>query len=185
MKKSLVKSKAYVEIDPVALQTTGEIKIISEPVIAPEITNNVPRGGFEIAYLASICDILDKLGNKKIKVLQYLLKNKDGQNCLNITQAELCAKVGCSRQIVYETIKMLTDAGALTKKGTVYRLSPRVIVKGDAQREGYIMQKFVEEREARPKGPKVVAELEQTNIEGQMAFKNADMELFEEGAKYE
>lgn len=139
--------KYYVEIDGALLQDTGEVKIIGEPIHAPEQETKVPRGGFEIAYLASICDILDQLGNKKIKVLQYILKHKDSNNCLNMTNSQLADAVGCSRPVVIETIKMLNDAGVLVRKGTVIMLSPRFVVKGDARREGYLMRKFTETQE--------------------------------------
>lgn len=145
MKKQVsLQNKCYVEIDENLLHETGEIKIIGEPIHAPEQNTTVPRGAFEIAYLASICDILDQLGNKKIKVLQYILKHKDSSNCLNMTNSQLADAVGCSRPVVIDTIKMLTDAGVLTRKNTVIMLSPRFIVKGDAQREGYLMRKFTE-----------------------------------------
>jgi DNA-binding Lrp family transcriptional regulator len=68
-------------------------------------------------------------------------------NTLNCTNTELAKKIGCSRQVVVDTMKILTDAGLVVRKGTVIRLSARVFVKGDAQKEAYIMRKFTEEKE--------------------------------------
>jgi hypothetical protein len=142
-----IENKLYVQIDDCFLET-GEIKIVGDPIEVAEQEQKTPRGGFEIAYMSALFDIFDKLGGKKYCVLQYILKNKDGMNCLNITNTELAKKTECSRPIVVETMQILIDAGMITKKGTVIRLSARVFVKGDADKEAYIMRKFTEEKEA-------------------------------------
>ena len=145
LSKGRVENKWYVEIDP-CFQNTGEVKIVGSPINVAEQEQRTPRGGFEIAYMSALFDIFDKLGGKKYLVLQYILKHKDGMNTLNITNCELAEKVGVGRNTVVDTMKILTDAGVITRKGTVIRLSARVFVKGDAQKEAYIMRKFVEER---------------------------------------
>jgi DNA-binding MarR family transcriptional regulator len=165
MTKGKIESKCYVEIDKELLHSTGEIKIIGKPIDVAEQEQKTPRGGFEIAYMSALFDIFDKLGGKRYSVLQYLLKNKDGMNCLNITNSELAEKVGCSRPVVIETMKILTDAGLVVRKGTVIRLSARVFVKGDAQKEAYIMRKFVEEQE------------KDKQIKGQLEFTDTDLNL--------
>lgn len=145
IKKKNIERKCYVEIDP-CYKETGEIKVIGEPIDVAEQEQIIPRGGFEIAYMSALFDIFDKLGGKKYLVLQYILKNKDGMNCINITNTELAKKIKCSRQIVIDTMKILTDAGLIVRKGTVIRLSARAFVKGDAVKEAYIMRKFKEEQ---------------------------------------
>ena len=165
LKKSKVENKYYVEIDP-CFQETGEIKIVGTPINVAEQEQITPRGGFEIAYMSALFDIFDKLGGKKYLVLQYILKHKDGMNTLNMTNSELAEKVGVGRNTVVDTMKILTDAGVLTRKGTVIRLSARVFVKGDVKKEAYIMRKFVEEQE-------------QTQIKGQLQIVNTDLELKE------
>lgn len=148
LKKGKVENKCYIEIDP-CYKETGEIKIIGEPIDVAEQEQITPRGGFEIAYMTALFDIFDKLGGKKYLVLQYILRHKDGMNCLNITQRQLAEKVKVSLQTVNETMKILTDAGIVVRKGTVIRLSARAFVKGDAVKEAYIMRKFKEEQEDR------------------------------------
>lgn len=143
--KGKIENKWYAEIDP-CFQSTGEIKIVGEPINVAEQEQKVPRGGFEIAYMSALFDIFDKLGNQKIKVLKFLLSNKDGMNCLNMTNTEIATKVPCSRKTVVETIKLLSEVGMVVRKGTVLRISPRVVVKGGQQKEGYIMRKFIEEQ---------------------------------------
>lgn len=146
-KQGNIENKYYVEIDKQLLEDTGEIKIIGTPINVAEQEQTTPRGGFEIAYMSALFDIFDQLGNQKIKVLKYILKNKDGMNCINISQRQLAVETGVGLTTVNATMKLLKDAGVITQKGSVIRLSARVFVKGDAQKEAYIMRKFVEERE--------------------------------------
>lgn len=159
-----VQHKWYVEIDSI-FQETGEIVIIGEPIDVAEVMKTTPKGNFEIAYMSALFEIFDKLGGKRYKVLEYILKHKDSMNCLNITNTELAEKVGCSRPVVIETIKILTDAGIVTRKGTVLALSPKVFVKGNAQREGYIMSHFREMQESEKPMP------------GQLRIVGTDMDI--------
>ena len=148
MKKcNKIENKYYVEVDKKLLEDTGEIKIVGSPINVAEQEQSTPRGGFEIAYMSALFDIFDQLGNQKMKVLKYLLKNKDGMNCLNISQRQLANETGVGLTTVNSTMKLLKEAGVITQKGSVIRLSARVFVKGDAKKEAYIMRKFVEEQE--------------------------------------
>lgn len=139
--------KAYVEIDLEMLEATGEIRIISSPIIAPTITERVPRGKFEITYTAELFDIMKSLGNKKIEVLSYILDNKDGNNCLNMTNLQLSKAIGVARQTVIDTMKILTDAGLVQRQNSVIMISPRLMVKGNQLREAWLMRKYEEIRD--------------------------------------
>lgn len=159
-----VQERAYVEIDLKTLNETGEIVIKGAPIIAPTITEKVPRGKFEVVYTAELFSILKELGNKKIEVLSYLLDNKDGNNSLNMTNTEIAEKVGCSRPTVIDAINVLKNAGLLRKKNSVITLSPRLMVKGNQIREAYLMRKFEELPE--PDEEDII----EAQIDGQMKF---------------
>lgn len=139
-----VQKKAYVEIDYDALQTTGEIKIVSEPIVAPTITTKVPRGKFEITYTAELFGILEKLGNKKIQVLSYLLDHKDERNQINMTYPQLMKATGTSRQTVASTLSILSNAGLISRQNSVIMISPGLMVKGNQMREAYLMRRYQE-----------------------------------------
>ena len=137
-------NKAYVEIDLQLLRSTGEIRIISEPIIAPTITSKVPRGKFEITYTSELFDIMKELGNKKIEVLSYILDHKDGNNALNITNAQLAKKLNISRPTVIDTMKILTEADLIKRENSVIMVNPRLMVKGNQLREAWLVRKYEE-----------------------------------------
>lgn len=141
-----IENKWYVELDPDALKN-GNMVMVGKPINVAEQEQKTPRGGFEIAYMTALFDIFDKLGGKKYIVLKYLLAHKDGMNCINITNTQLAEACKVGRNTVVDTMRILTDAGLVTRKGTVIRFSPRAFIKGDAKKEAYIMRKFTEEQE--------------------------------------
>ena len=167
-----IKKKAYVEIDLKALQETGEIKIVGEPILAPEVTTKVPKGRFEIVYCAELFDIMKELGNRKMNVLTYLLDHKDGNNCINATNTQLANTIGVSRPTVIDTIKALENAGLATRKNSVLMISPNLMVKGSQLREAFLMHKF-EELSEEKRLPILEGE-----IEGQMEV-NMDGDVIE------
>ena len=138
------KTKAYVEIDLELLESTGEIRIISAPIVAPTITTRVPRGKFEITYTAELFDIMKTLGNKKIEVLSYILDHKDGRNSLNATNTQLAELTGISRKTVIETMKILQEANLVKRQNSVILISPKLMVKGNQLREAWLMRKYEE-----------------------------------------
>lgn len=139
-----ISKRAYIEIDLALLESTGEVRIIGEPIIAPTITERVPRGKFEVTYTAELFDIMKTLGNKKIEVLAYILDHKDGNNSLNMSNIELSKTIGVARQTVIDTVHILQDADLATRKGTVLMISPRLMVKGNQLREAWLMRKYEE-----------------------------------------
>lgn len=139
-----LRKTAYIEIDLELLESTGEIRIIGAPIIAPTVTERIPRGKFEITYTAELFDIMRSLGNKKIEVLAYILDHKDGNNALNMTNLQLSKEVGVSRQTVVDTMNILKDAALVARKGSVIMISPRLMVKGNQLREAWLMRKYEE-----------------------------------------
>lgn len=140
--------KAYVEIDLELLEATGEIRIVGAPIVAPTITTKVPRGKFEITYTAELFDVMKELGNKKIEVLSYLLDHKDGNNTLNMTNAEIAKELHVSRPTVIDTMRILSDAKLASRKGSVIMISPKLMVKGNQLREAWLMRRYEEFDEA-------------------------------------
>ncbi len=147
-KRAKAVEKAYVEIDLKLLQATGEIKIIGEPIICPEVSTRVPRGQFEVTYTAELFNVMKELGNRKIEVFAWLLDHKDGNNSINTNLRELAEKTKTSYKTVQQCIAVLKEAGLVHQKGSVYMISPNLMVKGSQVREAYLMRKFEAMEEA-------------------------------------
>ena len=137
----------YVKIDGFIYQNYGVIETIGEPFQAEDEMRKIPRGSFEIVYPQKLCQILSDLGTPKIRIFAYLLNNKDSWNCINTSWNELAEKTNTSNETVHSTIRYLTDEGFLTRKRCIYRISPKIMVQGNKQKEAYIGMQFWEEYE--------------------------------------
>lgn len=128
----------YVQVNEDGTPVTGEIKKVD--VIIKEI----PRSGFAITYLSAIVNMIENLGNKKMQVVKYILQNMDSNNKLSETTREVAQGCGVSLQTVIETLKLLESCGIVARKTGTIMLSPKLVHKGNAQRERYLMTKFSE-----------------------------------------
>lgn len=128
----------YQQINPDTGELIGEIRKVDV------VVKEVPRVGFEITYLTNIIAMIDSIGNKKMQVVKYILQKKDSNNKLSETVREIAKGSGCSLQTVQETLKLLESCGVIARKTGTVMLSPKLIHKGNAARERYLMTKFVE-----------------------------------------
>src|SRR5690625_6009795 len=68
-------------------------------------------------YLTAIIQLIDKLNNKKIQVVKYILENMEkSTNTLIITTTELAKKSKVSRQTVSDTLKILEESQIIARK---------------------------------------------------------------------
>lgn len=119
-------------------EATGEI--IDVDVVVKEI----PRTGFSITYLSTIVSLIENVGNKKMQVVKYILQNMNPQNMLIETVREISEHSGCSKQTVNQTLQLLEGAGIIARKTGCIMLTPKLIHKGNAQKERFLMMKFNE-----------------------------------------
>jgi len=128
----------YVQVDKDGKPITGEIKEV-DVVIKPTSRHN-----FYITYLSAIIQMIDGVGNQKMKVVKYILQNMDSNNKLVETTNEIAKKSGVSKGTVVETLKLLEQADVIARKTGCVMLSPKIAHKGNAQKERYLMTKFQE-----------------------------------------
>lgn len=128
----------YLQIDPETQQPIGEIRQVDV------VIKEVPRTGFAITYLSSIINLIESIGNKKMQVVKYILKSMDSNNILLQTVREVAEGCGCSIQTVNDTLKLLENAGIIARKTGAIMLSPKLVHKGNAKKERYLMAKFIE-----------------------------------------
>jgi hypothetical protein len=98
---------------------------------------------FEKIWLTHLLDALDIVGNKKVKVLSWLLDNKNSDNHIIGTQRSIAEMANVSTPIVNETLRLLTSINAIRKVNSgVYQLNPDVIFKGGYQKRMNILLQF-------------------------------------------
>lgn len=112
------------------------------------VIKEVPRVGFAITYLSTIIQMIESIGNKKMQVVKYILGKMDSNNKLVETVREISKGSNCSLQTVNDTLKILENCGIIARKTGCVMLSPKLLHKGNAQRERYLMTKFFEIQDA-------------------------------------
>lgn len=143
--KTLYKGKEmWVQVDPQALQETGEIRTVGEPIVADASITKCDRNGFEITYLAYLFDVFDQLGGQKYKVFKYIVEHKSPENTLIITQAELAEKCEVTRETVRQCLKLLKEKGLIATRTGAIMVLPKIAHRGKAKREQFLMHKFEE-----------------------------------------
>lgn len=118
---------------------TGEI------IEADNLFKETPRSGFMITYLTAIIQLIDSLGNKKMQVVKYILRNMEkSTNTLIITTRELASKSNTSIKTVIETLKVLEDAQIITRKTGAIMIHPELVHRGNNGKEKYLLARFQE-----------------------------------------
>ncbi|WP_323086153.1 replication/maintenance protein RepL [Providencia alcalifaciens] len=119
-KSKIVGKKTFLD------QSTGEL--VDMNVVQMEDADF----NFEKIWLGHILQALDCMGSKKIKVVTWLLDNKNSENTVIATQRDISEQCNVSLPIVTETLKILQAGDVLKmKQNGVYMLNPNVIFKGD------------------------------------------------------
>jgi hypothetical protein len=128
VKKSIKIKKQYIVGHKKLLdQETGEL------VDAEVIIKNIEQDhNFFKVWLMDMLGILNIVGNKKIQVIDYLLRNlRREDNTISLTYREVAKKTGVSLGIVVETFKILQETNFLKKvKNGLYMVNPDILVKG-------------------------------------------------------
>lgn len=134
----------YQQINPDTGEIIGDIKKVDV------ILKEVPRTGFAITYLATIINLIDNIGNKKMQVVKYILQKMDSNNKLSETVREIAKGSGCSLQTVNDTLKTLEECQIIARKVGTVMLSPKLAHKGNAKKERYLMTKFLQIENSEP-----------------------------------
>lgn len=100
---------------------------------------------FEKIWLSHILESLEVIGNQKIKVLNWLLANKNNENMIIATQRAISEKCGVSYPVVNKTIKALIDSKAISSNQSgVYMLNPDFMFKGNNKKRMNLLLRFQE-----------------------------------------
>ena len=122
---------------------TGEI------IDTQTVTKSVGDGGFHKVWLSEILELVEEVGNAKMKVLLWLLAHADGQNQVWATWAEIAKATSVSPKTVQRLMVALKGANVITEtRRSVWRLNPQVIFKGDHQKRMNVLIQYRDERQA-------------------------------------
>lgn len=138
-------SPLYVKIDGAAYRKNGEIRMISRPMSDMELVQDIghaPKGSFEITRTNMIYRLIELIGGKKGKLVNYLLKKKDMDNCLHSTNSDLSKQLGLSLHTVIDTMSMLESNGLLARREKVIMINPSLLHKGSTRREQILLKEF-------------------------------------------
>ena len=136
-KVTITEPELWVRIDKKTGQPIGEVQEFDV------VQKSVERSGFVFTYLATIIQMIEELGNQKMKVVKYILKNMDkSSNVLIKTTREIAEESGISRKTVIETLKILEEEGIITRKTGVVMISPKLLHREDSRKERILMAKF-------------------------------------------
>ena len=103
---------------------------------------------FNKIWLGHIVQALDLIGNQKIKVLNYLLENKNYENVVIGTLDQIAKKANVGRNSVHDTLKILRENNIIVKvSSAVYRLNPDIIFKGGIKNRMNVLIQYQKEKE--------------------------------------
>lgn len=121
---------------------TGELEPLEATVIDEEWDEESDINWDKI-WLTSVLDALEQVGNKKLKVADYILKNRDkSTNYLIQTQREIAKECGVSINTVTKTLKALEQADLITAKAGIYQVNPDCIARGKHNKRMAILRLY-------------------------------------------
>jgi Firmicute plasmid replication protein (RepL) len=121
---------------------TGEI------IPAQVVSKTAGDAGFHKIWLHEILELVDEVGNAKMRVLMWLLSKADAQNVILATHTEIAAETGVSAKTVARLMASLRAANVIIeKRRSMWRLNPKVIFKGDHDKRMAVLVKYYDERQ--------------------------------------
>lgn len=131
----ILEPERWVKLDKEGNPTdeVAEFDVVDKPVL---------RQNFMIAYLSTIVSMIDKLGNQKMQVVKYLLKEMDSNNLIIKTIVEIEKETSISDKTIRETLKILENANIIHRRTGIIMISPKLVNRGNAGKERYLLTKF-------------------------------------------
>lgn len=139
--QKVVKEKRFIDVE------TGVEEMV--PVISMENKDY----NFQKIFLGHILDAIDSIGNQKIKVLMWMIENRDSENRVVGTHRSLAENIGCAKQTVTSVMGSLMEHGVIKQVSSgIYQLNPAAIWKGSHGKRMRVMLDYGE-AEKKTKSP--------------------------------
>jgi hypothetical protein len=138
-KRGKVKKQYVVGTQKLTNSETGEVLDVT--IIEKNITKDF---NFHKVWLQDILNILDSIGNKKIAVIIYLLKNmRNEDNSISCTYRSIAKGAEVSLPTVQVVMQELLEANAIKKLTTgTYQFNPDLIAKGSTGKRQNLLIKY-------------------------------------------
>lgn len=126
-------------------EDTGEVfetQVVERSVAAGDV-------GFHKIWLGHILELVEEVGNAKMLVLVWLLKNADAQNQILASMREIAEGCGVGIATVQRLMTALQRANVIvrpTRYGP-WRLNPAVIFAGTHQKRMNVLIRYQDERQ--------------------------------------
>jgi len=121
-------------------QRTGEI--IDTQTLFQEVKGDVDVG-FEKLWVGHILEAVQEVGNAKMQVLFWLIRNKDKNNMVRATLDDIATKTGASRSTVARLMASLRKANVVRLEyGGRWMLNPAVVFKGGHDRRMNVLIRY-------------------------------------------
>lgn len=121
-------------------QRTGEI--IETNTLKREVKGDVDIG-FEKLWVGHILEAIQEVGNAKVQVLFWLLRNKDKGNNVRATLDEIASKTKVSRRTVASLMAALRKANVVKLEyGGRWVLNPAIVFKGSHDRRMNVLIRY-------------------------------------------
>jgi Firmicute plasmid replication protein (RepL) len=94
-------------------------------------------------WVANILAAVDEIGNAKMRVLWYIIKNIDPMtNMLMQTGDEIARGAKASKRTVIDTLRVLREHEIIARKIGVVMMNPNVLVRGSAGKRMALVVRF-------------------------------------------
>ena len=103
--------------------------------------------GFDKIWLGTILELVEEVGNAKMRALSWMLSHRDAKNLVHATKEEIAAATGVSRATVTTLLRSLREANVIScPRRSVWRLNPNVIWKGASHTRLSVLIQYHDER---------------------------------------
>lgn len=89
--------------------------------------DSVDKKGWRRVVLADMLEVLEQIGNKKIKVLEFMIDSMNSKNEIDLTQREIEEATGISLQTINSTIQALVECNLIKKFKRKYVLNTKIV----------------------------------------------------------
>jgi DNA-binding transcriptional ArsR family regulator len=112
------------------------------------VDKSVGDRGFKKIWMAQILDLVDEVGNAKMKVLAWLIDEADSKNQVLATLTEIAEATDTSRATVQRLMSVLKKANVIAEtRRSLWRLNPDVVFAGSHDKRMSVLIRYNNEKQ--------------------------------------